>query len=111
MSERTSEKVTVSRAPMVGKAVRRQVAVFDDYADAERAVDYLSDVGFPVQKVAIVGHDLKYVEQVTGRLTYWGAAWRGALTGALPGGLIGWILGPFSSIDPLIRGVVVAPDG
>ena len=96
MSDRTSEKVTVSRAPMVGKAVRRQVAVFDDYADAECAVDYLSDVGFPVQKVAIVGHELKYVEQVTGRLTYGGAGWRGALTGALPGVLIGWVFGLFA---------------
>jgi hypothetical protein len=108
MTERTSAKVTVSTAPMVGQAVRRQVAVFDDYADAERVVDHLSDVGFPVQKVAIVGHELKYVEQVTGRLTYWGAAWRGALTGALPGALIGWIFGLFSWIEPLIGGLVLA---
>ena len=43
---------------------RRTVASYDDYAEAERAVDYLSDHGFPVERVAIVGHGLRYVEQV-----------------------------------------------
>ena len=45
MSERTSEKVTVSTAPMIGKAVRRQVAVFDHYADAERTVQVVRSAG------------------------------------------------------------------
>jgi hypothetical protein len=108
MSEQASQRVTVSKAPMGGRTVRRQVAVLDNYADAERAVDYLSDVGFPVEKVAIVGHELKYVEQVTGRLTYLGAAWRGALTGALPGALIGWIFGLFAWINPLVGAVLLA---
>ncbi|MET0188382.1 MAG: general stress protein [Pseudonocardia sediminis] len=106
MSEQNAQRVTVSKAPTAG--VRRQVAVFDHYAAAERAVDHLSDIGFPVEKVAIVGHDLTYVEQVTGRLTFPGAAWRGALTGALPGALIGWIFGLFSWIDPLIAGLLLA---
>jgi len=47
---------------------RQVIATFDNYADAERAVDYLSDRGFGVNRVAIVGRDLEYVEQVLGRL-------------------------------------------
>ena len=45
------------------------VARFDDYETAQRAVDRLSDDGFPVQTLDIVGSDLRLVERVTGRLT------------------------------------------
>ena len=45
------------------------VASYDDYADAQRAVDRLSDDGFPVEQLDIVGSDLRLVERVTGRLT------------------------------------------
>jgi hypothetical protein len=34
---------------------RRTVASYSSYADAERAVDYLSDRGFDVSRAAIVG--------------------------------------------------------
>ena len=34
---------------------RQVIATFDNYADAERAVDYLSDKRFEVNRVAIVG--------------------------------------------------------
>jgi hypothetical protein len=71
-------------------------------------VDYLSDRRFPVDRVAIIGHDLSLVEQVTGRMNYGEAAWRGALAGALPGLLIGWIFGIFNWINPLITGVLLA---
>jgi len=87
---------------------RRPIAVFDNYADAERAVDRLSDLGFPVERVAIIGHDLKVVEQVTGRLTYGGAALRGAASGAVPGVLVGWIFGVFNLINPLVASAVLA---
>ena len=43
------------------------VARFNDYADAQRAVDRLSDDGFPVEKLDIIGSDLRLVERVTGR--------------------------------------------
>ena len=80
---------TSSSAPPVQ---RRTIAVFNNYADAERAVDYLSDRHFPVERVAIVGHDLSIVEQVTGRLNYGSAALRGAGTGAVTGALIGLVM-------------------
>src|SRR5258705_13630351 len=71
---------------------RQVIATFDNYADAERAVDYLSDQRFEVNRVAIVGRDLEYVEQVLGRLNYGGAALRGAGSGALVGALIGLLV-------------------
>jgi hypothetical protein len=80
----------------VGGNDRRPIAAYESYREAERAVDYLSDNGFPVQRVAIVGSDLKLVEQVVGRLNYGGAALRGAASGAFAGLLIGWLFGLFN---------------
>ena len=85
-----------------GTASRRVVASYSSYRDAERAVDYLSDSKFPVERVSIVGRDLQYEEQVTGRMTYAGAALRGALVGATVGVLIGWLFSLFDWSDPLI---------
>lgn len=45
------------------------VARFEDYETAQHAVDYLSDDGFPVEKLDIVGSDLRLIERVTGRMT------------------------------------------
>jgi hypothetical protein len=87
---------------------RRVIATFDDYADAERAVDYLSDQGFEVNRVAIIGRDMEYHEQVIGRLNFGGAALRGAGSGALVGALMGWIFGLFDWIDPLLSALVLA---
>ena len=71
---------------------RQVIATFDNYADAERAVDYLSDQRFEVNRVAIVGRDLEYVEQVLGRLNYGGAALRGAGSRAIVGALFGLLV-------------------
>jgi hypothetical protein len=83
-------------------APRRVVASYSSYRDAERAVDYLSDNNFPVERVSIVGRDLEFVEQVTGRMTYAGAGLRGMLSGALVGALVGWLFAVFSWFDPVI---------
>jgi hypothetical protein len=90
------------------RAARRTIASFGRYDDAERAVDRLSDLGFPVERVAIIGQDLQTVEQVTGKMDYPRAAWRGALSGAVPGALIGWIFGLFNWVNPLITAVLLA---
>lgn len=84
-----------------GQATTAQVASYSRYEDAQRAVDALSDDGFPVETLSIVASDLRLVEQVTGRLTTWTAAAGGAGTGALFGALIGALLGSFSFVDPL----------
>ena len=73
------------------------VARFDDYESAQRAVDRLSDDGFPVEKLDIVGSGLRLVERVTGRLTNARAAGAGALSGMWAGLLIGILLGLFTS--------------
>ena len=42
------------------------IGSYPTYAEAQRAVDHLSDQEFPVQQVTIVGVDLMQVERVTG---------------------------------------------
>jgi hypothetical protein len=87
---------------------RRTVASYASYEEAERAVDRLADLDFPVERLAIVGQDLQTVEQVTGKVDLGSAAWRGALSGAVPGALIGWLFGLFSWADPLVNGLLLA---
>jgi hypothetical protein len=69
---------------------------YTTYEEAQRLVDRLSDAGFPVQHVRIVGHDFHSVEQVTGRLTKGRAALLGAGSGAWFGLLIGLLLSFFA---------------
>lgn len=85
---------------MVSQTSRRPVAAYDSYAEAQRAVDHLSDRGFPVERVAIIGHGLRYVEQVTGRYTTGRAALVGALEGALLGAFLGLLMGLIFTYDP-----------
>jgi hypothetical protein len=92
-------------------AGRLPIAEYDNYSAAERAVDYLSDKGFPVERVAIVGRDLRMVEQVVGRLGYGGAALRGAGSGAVTGVLIGWLFGLFNWFNPLVASLALAAYG
>lgn len=72
------------------------IGSYATYAEAQRAVDYLSDQQFPVQQVTIVGVDLMQVERVTGRLSWPKVLGGGVLTGAWLGLFIGLILGFFS---------------
>jgi hypothetical protein len=97
--------------PATAPPARRAVATFRSYEDAERAVDRLADQGFPVDRVAIVGRDLRLVEQVTGRMTYGRAALGGALSGAVIGFLIGWLFGVFNWFDPVVGSLWLALDG
>ena len=86
------------------------VARFDDYETAQRAVDRLSDDGFPVEKLDIIGSELQLVERVTGRLTKARAAGAGAITGLWAGLLIGTLLGLFTTGHSWL-GVIVAATG
>lgn len=79
---------------------RRAIAVYDSYADAQRAVDRLADAAFPVERVAIVGHGLRYVEQVAGRMTVARAAAVGASQGAALGAILGLLAGLIFATDP-----------
>jgi hypothetical protein len=74
----------------------QSLGVYEQYADAQKAVDYLSDNDFPVQNVLIVGTELKQLERVTGRLTWGRVLGSGAVSGAWFGLLIGLLLGIFA---------------
>ncbi len=84
---------TPSTRPPTGP--RRTIATFSSYAEAEHAVDYLSDQGFPVQSLAIVGTGLRYVEEIAGRVTSARAALMGAGQGAVLGLLFASLFGLF----------------
>src|ERR1700754_2745497 len=78
------------------------VGSYPTYAEAQRAVDFLSDEQFPVQQVTIVGVDLMQVERVTGRLTWPKVLGGGVVSGAWLGLFIGMVLTLlFSSPHPL----------
>ena len=84
-----------------------RVASFDTYADAERAVDALSDQKFPVERLTIVGEGLSMVEHITGRRGYGRAAGEGAVGGAMIAGFIGLLFGLLNWFDPLISALLL----
>lgn len=97
--------------PALSLEYPKSLGVFEAYADAQRAVDYLSDEGFPVENVLIVGTDLRQVERVLGRMTNGRAAGAGAASGAWFGLLVGLLLGLFVSganwLGVVITGIVI----
>ncbi|MEU7747795.1 general stress protein [Nonomuraea sp. NPDC049158] len=91
MSLASPGPITANRVP---------VASYPTYAEAEKAVDFLSDHGFPVQGTLIVGVGLRSIERVVSRMTYLRAAGLGAASGAWFGVLIGLFLGIFFAPRP-----------
>jgi hypothetical protein len=87
---------------------RRVIASYTSYEEAQAAVDKLSDEGFPVEHVAIVAEGLRFVEQITGRISWGRAALGGAASGATTGLLIGFIFGLLSLFDPLTNAMFLA---
>lgn len=85
------------------------VGSFDSYADAQRAIDTLSDREFPVSALTIVGVDLMEVESVMGRLTWPRVLGSGALSGAWLGLFVGLLLGIFAGPlwAPVISSVLI----
>jgi hypothetical protein len=82
--------------PVDRSGPQQLIATFADYASAQKLVDRMSDDGFPVEHVRIVGDNVRTVEQVTGRLTRGRAAGAGAASGAWFGLLIGLLFGLFA---------------
>src|SRR5690606_33405223 len=80
-----------------------EIAAYETYAEAQRAVDFLADSEFPVQKVTIVGTDLKMVERITGRRTYATAALQGAASGMWLGLFLGLMFMLLSPGADLVR--------
>lgn len=78
-----------AQVPRPDAGTYEPLATYATYAEAQAAVDSLSDRKFPVEHTMIVGLDLRSVEQVLGRLTPARAAAMGAASGAWFGLLIG----------------------
>src|SRR5215207_6989048 len=111
MSATTRAWAYGARGAIPGLPTGQSIAIYESYADAQRAVDYLSDQQFPVQHLAIVGTDLKQIERVTGRLT-WGKVLLGGIAG---GAWIGLLIGllfalftPESTVRILIFSIIWA---
>ncbi|AYY11941.1 hypothetical protein EF847_03675 [Actinobacteria bacterium YIM 96077] len=83
-------------SPVPGLPTGMVVGTYDEYADAQRAVDYLADHKFPVEHLAIVGTELRQVERVTGRMTWAKALLGGLATGAWLGLFVGLLLSLFT---------------
>jgi hypothetical protein len=89
---------------------RRVISSFKQYSEAQKAVDYLSDEKFEVSRIAIIAEELRYVEQVTGRLDSGRAALQGLIRGGMLGSLIGLVVGFLSTaptLELVIRGAFV----
>ena len=90
----------------LGLEFPQSLAVYDDYAAAQKAVDFLADKEFPVQNCMIVGTDLKRVERITGRLTTGRVALGGLISGVWLGLFIGLIFTLFT--DEGVVGVLLS---
>ncbi|MUN63260.1 hypothetical protein GMA12_08925 [Kocuria sediminis] len=85
-----------SRIPPTSSGNYRVLRTVPTYAEAQQIVDSLSDAGFPVEHVRVVGTGLRSVEQVTGRMTNGKAALYGMASGAWLGLFVGLLLGLFT---------------
>jgi hypothetical protein len=97
------------------------VAVYNNHAEAEDAVQQLQRSGFDMKKLSIVGKDYHTDEHVVGyyntgdRMKYWGKM------GAFWGGIWGWLfgaaffmipgLGPILVAGPLVGWIIAALEG
>ncbi len=84
------------------------IGSYPTYAEAQRAVDYLSDQEFSVEDVTIVGVNLMQVERVLGRLTWAKVIGGGIVSGAWLGVFFGLLLGIVTGgfLAPLVVGIV-----
>nr|WP_202927152.1 general stress protein [Gordonia desulfuricans] len=78
------------------------IGSYTTYAEAQRAVDYLSDEHFTVEDVTIVGVDLMQVERVIGRLTWGKVIGGGIVSGAWLGLFFGLLVSLVVTGNPLV---------
>lgn len=86
------------------------IGSYDNYEEAQRAVEHLAGEEFPLQEVTIVGVDLMLVERVIGRLTWGKVLGTGALSGGWFGLFVGILLAWFNtqggvSVVPVLVGL------
>ena len=86
----------------------QSVGIYNSYADAQKAVDYLADEKFEVQNLAIVGTDLKSVERVLGRRSWGTVLAQGVQSGISTGLLVGIIMLIFMRPASIVALLLVA---
>ncbi len=86
----------MSTTPGPGKVFKldypQLVGQYQQYEEAQAAVDFLSDNEFPVENLMIVGANLKSVERITGRRTWGTVLAQGAISGIGTGIFVGLML-------------------
>lgn len=111
MNVHHDQSVDDPTAQAAASADYRVIASYRDYAAAQRTVDRLSDADFPVENLRIVGHGVRTVEAITGRITNGRAALTGAASGAWFGLFIGLLLGMFAAgaawLSVLVAGLLI----
>ena len=93
--------------PTIAPGARRTIASYAGYAEAESAVEWLVQHGFPVQRGAIVGPGLRSVEQLSGRMSVGRAALLGIWPGILVGALVAILAWDSGSTEVLLAAVGV----
>ena len=85
-----------------------KIADYATYQAAQKAVSQLVEADIPARDIAIIGHGLRSVETVTGRLGYAAAARSGAINGILLGLLFSaiFVLGTPNAAIQLFVGVM-----
>ncbi|GAB3767099.1 YflT domain-containing protein [Microlunatus parietis] len=86
----------------------QSVGIYSSYADAQKAVDFLSDKKFEVQNLAIVGTELKSVERVLGRKTWRTVLLNGLQSGVSTGLLVGLLMLIFLPVPNILVLFLVA---
>ena len=86
----------------------QSVGIYNTYADAQKAVDYLADEKFPVQNLAIVGTELKSVERVLGRRNWGTVIGQGVQSGVSTGLLVGLVMLIFARPTSVLALLLVA---
>ncbi|MGO1972381.1 MAG: general stress protein [Propionibacteriaceae bacterium] len=86
----------------------QSVGIYNSYADAQKAVDFLADEKFEVQNLAIVGTELKSVERVLGRKSWGTVISQGATSGVSTGLLVGLVMLIFTNPTSVLVLLLVA---
>jgi hypothetical protein len=77
---------------MISDRERRAMGVFSTRVETERALDVLSDSGFPMDKISVIAQDADRQADIAGvdvQETVGNKADEGAATGAVTGGVVG----------------------
>ncbi|MCW2523306.1 MAG: hypothetical protein JWO63_1641 [Frankiales bacterium] len=93
----TTDPTTIPGFPALALDYPMSLGSYADYRHAQQVVDDLTDRGFPVENLMIVGTDLRSMERVTGRLTRRKLAAAAGLSGLWMGLFVGIAFALFST--------------